>query len=249
MWTRSLCRDCNSMAGGRYDAAYAAFHVAVDAALSTVAAGFATHPNFMGIAASPSLVARSVLSGMFALSTQLRVVLPNAAHDLSHGEASIRWSEGHRLLLALNEDAETRAQGGMAWMRLVPPMVVRDPLAEIWFRPVARALAPVEPGPVEVGLSYFNLTGWVDVTDWINTVRPAPYVVGDALARAPRLASYLLPGDDPNLWSLMYHHDSSTMILGEDAWQAHATVAPGGSWADTSSMAGSHLSRTRSSSK
>lgn len=250
MWTRSLCGNCNSMAGGRYDAAYASFHSSVATRVRAVVAGFAARLNFDGITATPSLVARSVLCGMFALSTQLRVVLPDAAHDLSHGERRIRWSEGHRLILALNLSNEARAQGGMTEMRIVPPRITRSPFAEIWFHPLAWALVSAEPEPAVLGPSYFDLTEWVDVTDWINIVRPAPALARADLAGAPLLTSYWLPGDSPNLWGRMYHHDSSTMILGEASdevshWKPPGVSSPPG----TSPDAGSQRSRTRSSSK
>jgi hypothetical protein len=222
MFTRALCARCNSVAGARYDNSYGQFHTAVATGIDAMSSGFSKRLTFGGITTNPALVVRSVLCGMFALSTQLRVVLPEAAADLAGSASQVRWPGDTHLLLAMNLADEHRAQGGMSAMRLVPPQMTRNSFAEIWFKPLAWALVQDDAAPTALGPSYFDVAGWTDVSHWINLNRPAPNVIAEGLTEAPWLSSFMLPGDDMNNWGLIYHHDSSTMILGD----ANAETGP-----------------------
>lgn len=217
MWTRSLCGPCNSMAGGQYDTHYGDFTAAVTSKLLATVHGFAKSVDFHGIPVPPARVVRSVLCCMYALNTQLKVVAPETAEDLRTGAPEIRWNPDLRLRLALNFSTSLQVEGGMCRIRLVEPKALRNPFSEIWFNPLAWALVPAAPPPRELGSSYFDTPQWVDVTSWINLDRALPAVVDSALASAPRLTSFWPPGDNPNLWGLMYYQPASTMISGHPA--------------------------------
>lgn len=83
LWLRGLCAECNSLAGARYDDAYAEFSNRLRSYMQvSLRSYFALPSGAPAVSVAPGLVARSVMFGMFAISPNLRIMFPDLAEQL-----------------------------------------------------------------------------------------------------------------------------------------------------------------------
>lgn len=146
MQVRGLCVSCNNLAGRTCDLAYADFARQIRARRSSsllVPMIRRAEPPLALFA--PGLVARSVLMGMFAIAPQLRVVLPEFAHDLVHEPLTVRWPGRTRLRVALTHpylEGRGLLTSGLSMMRVLEKRELHSPLAEVIFPPFVWTLVP-----------------------------------------------------------------------------------------------------------
>lgn len=161
LWVRGLCGPCNSMAGGRYDAAYADFarrsmpYVGAGRRLA-VRAG-----DTPAVTLAPGLVARTVLYGMHALSPGLRRSFPRMASSLARGDAEVRLPDSVGLRLALTPGPTARIAGPIHAYRVLESRMSYVTFAEVFFPPFAWAMTAAT-----VEQSVLDVQGWADVREW-----------------------------------------------------------------------------------
>lgn len=158
IWVRGLCGRCNSLAGGRSDAAYAQF---ADALIAWIlrSSSLLVPNGAPPVRVSPGPVARSVLYGMHALSPHLRVLYPDLADALRDGLDSIPLPVGMRLRLALYLGRTARVAGPIHAHRVLGPSSAFESFAEIFFPPLAWVLES-DAGQESA------LSDWADVSEW-----------------------------------------------------------------------------------
>jgi len=163
MWVRGLCEECNNRAGRKYDLPYADFAHAVLRFLRMTNSGLWTPTAVPAVRVAPGLVARSVLSGMFAIHPRLRIIFPELAHDLSAGRALLRWRDRVQLRLALTGGPGCVLSSGVFMARVLGPTAGRHhfTFSEIVFPPFAWALVPTDTG-AQVSAS------WADASEWVR---------------------------------------------------------------------------------
>lgn len=169
MQVRGLCVDCNNLAGRTCDLAYADFARQIRARRSSSLRVPMIQPTEPPLAMfAPGLVARSVLMGMFAIAPQLRVVLPEVAHDLLHAPRAVRWPGRTRLCVALTHsdlDRHGLLTSGLSMMRVLGQRELHSPLAEIVFPPLVWTLVPDHPADRP---GYEVTSVLPDASDWIR---------------------------------------------------------------------------------
>lgn len=150
MWVRSLCEDCNHLAGRRYDAAYADLAGQFRKYSTPFARGLRSLPNDPPpVSVAPGLVARCVMIGMFAINPRLRLVFPQLAEDLQvdvAGVAEVRWPSELALLLGRTDDRIASHQallsGGVWHLRVLTRKEFHASFADIVFPPFVWCLIP-----------------------------------------------------------------------------------------------------------
>lgn len=167
MWVRGLCARCNSLAGARFDGAYADFadrleiHARV---IERIGLLRPWEPPPVGLA--PGLVARSILIGMFAISPNLRIIFPELAGDLCANRPHIRMPQGATLRYALYADRTARLAGPIGAHRVLTVREDFDTFAEVFFRPLAWVLAPTQGTNEVIGSSILDRQGWPRADEW-----------------------------------------------------------------------------------
>ncbi len=163
MWLRALCSDCNSLAGGLYDPAYADFAHEV---FTRIKPGqrLALPP----VRVAPGRVARSILIGMFATSPHLRAMFPELADGLSSPRSALRMPDGASLRLALHLTSYTRLSGMYNAVNWDIPNGYYDTFSEVYFRPFAWTLTPNDRVGARVGPSVPEQQGWAVVDGWLR---------------------------------------------------------------------------------
>lgn len=161
LWVRGLCGPCNSLAGGRYDRAYADF---ARRCLPYAGAGrrlSVRSGDAPAVTLAPGLVARAVLYGMHAVSPALRRSFPRLASSLAAGDAAVRLPDGVGLRLALTPWPTARIAGPIHAYRVLESRLSYVTHAEVFFPPFAWALTtPTDERSV------FDAQGWADARDW-----------------------------------------------------------------------------------
>ncbi|QBR04671.1 hypothetical protein D7Y56_01260 (plasmid) [Streptomyces sp. S501] len=169
MWLRGLCRDCNSLAGENYDAAYGDF-------AGRLAAYFAARRHLFlpqaepapPVSVAPGRVARSVLIGMFATTPHLRKMFPDLAYDLQHRRPHITMPEGATLRMALYRSDGARLASMAYAMRVRTCRQYYSIFSEIYFRPMAWTLSPNDNRLDDAGLGESVLSSWPVVDQWLQ---------------------------------------------------------------------------------
>ncbi|MBZ6295951.1 hypothetical protein ACWCQJ_20970 [Streptomyces olivaceus] len=169
MWLRGLCRDCNSLAGENYDAAYGDF-------AARLAAYFSARTRLLlpaaepapPVSVAPGRVVRSVLIGMFATTPHLRTMFPDLAHDLQHRRPHITMPDGATLRMALYPSRSTRLASMAYGLRILTRRQHYHIFSEIYFRPLAWALSPNEDRLDADGLGESAVSSWPVVDQWLK---------------------------------------------------------------------------------
>ena len=158
IWVRGLCGTCNSLAGGRYDAAYAEF--ADDVLAWALRSSPTLVPNNVPpVRVYPGPVSRSVLYGMYAISPHLRVLFPALAASLRDGEDSIALPVGMRLRMAIYLASQARVAGPIHAQKVLGGASSFESFAEIFFPPFAWVLES-DQGDQSA------LRAWADLSEW-----------------------------------------------------------------------------------
>lgn len=163
LWLRTVCGACNSLAG-KYDRAYADFAARL---LPHVRGHSLSLPNQRGVPpvpVAPGRVARSVLHGMVALTPSFHLMHPGFLEDLRADGDDLRLPSGMRLRVALLADSRARISSAYHMYRVLGVSQAYQPLAEIYFRPLAWALTG--SGPTGEAC-LFDQENWGDASDWI----------------------------------------------------------------------------------
>lgn len=161
IWVRGLCSDCNSLAGGQCDTAYADFATRVnrwhkrDSMIH-----FPNATDVPPVAVAPGPVARSILYGMHAVSPQLRRHFPDLAQSLASGDDQVRIPPGLRLRVARYTEPFARVAGPLTAMRVLTVPQAFMTFAEVYFRPLAWVLTPDTRGLV------FDDEKWASADEW-----------------------------------------------------------------------------------
>ncbi|MGA5128086.1 hypothetical protein ACPCAG_32885 [Streptomyces pseudogriseolus] len=169
MWLRGLCRDCNSLAGENYDAAYGDFTARISAYFSArtrlrLPAAESAPP----VSVAPGRVARSVLIGMFATTPHLRTMFPSLACDLQHRRPHIAMPDGATLRMALYPSRSTRLASMAYGLRILTRRQHYHVFSEIYFRPLAWVLSPNEDRLVVAELGESAVSSWPVVDQWLQ---------------------------------------------------------------------------------
>lgn len=197
MWLRGLCRDCNSLAGENYDAAYGDFTARISAYFSArtrlrLPAAESAPP----VSVAPGRVARSVLIGMFATTPHLRTMFPSLACDLQHRRPHIAMPDGATLRMALYPSRSTRLASMAYGLRILTRRQHYHVFSEIYFRPLAWVLSPNEDRLDVAELGESAVSSWPVVDQWLQgrgQVQPEgrrdPGVVVDRRPRPTKITS------------------------------------------------------------
>lgn len=169
MWLRGLCRDCNSLAGENYDAAYGDFTARISAYFSArtrlrLPAAESAPP----VSVAPGRVARSVLIGMFATTPHLRTMFPSLACDLQHRRPHIAMPDGATLRMALYPSRSTRLASMAYGLRILTRRQHYHVFSEIYFRPLAWVLSPNEDRLDVAELGESAVSSWPVVDQWLQ---------------------------------------------------------------------------------
>ncbi|TDL45233.1 hypothetical protein [Microbacterium oleivorans] len=159
MWVLGLCGECNSLAGARYDRAYADFADQLWSWLQT-----RTHlllPGTPALTLAPGRVSRSILSGMLGISPNLREFHPTLAAQVAAG-GPVRLPGGLRLWFAAYPGNRTQLTGPMLTGLVDGSGRAINTLAAVTFRPLTWALATSDSDAVMAD------QGWTDATDWLR---------------------------------------------------------------------------------
>lgn len=207
MWVRGLCGACNSMAGGRYDRAYADFALALRPWVSGSARRLAAGSEVPAVRLAPGLVTKSVLYGMHAISPNLRTKFPQLAVDLLAHEQRIRLPVGLRLRVGLYAHHEARLAGPIHSVRLLGRSEVYGTHAEVYFPPLAWVLSYDDPGMV------FDTEGWASADEWPLY---ADDVTRTDLRDLTRTFPTVMhpPSRSPLDWIHLYSDEITPMLLG-----------------------------------
>lgn len=170
MWLRGLCGDCNSLAGGHYDTAYADF-----ARRLRTHARIVENPDAWdrfsapAVSVAPGLVARSVMFGMFAISPRLRILFPDLAEDLRCRKIHIPMPEGISLRFALYPFRAARLTGPFYSQRVLVRRQHYNTFAEVFFAPLAWVLTPGKRSTeLETSESVLDYQGWACADEWLH---------------------------------------------------------------------------------
>ncbi|SCE34808.1 hypothetical protein GA0115237_1119122 [Streptomyces sp. ScaeMP-6W] len=170
MWLRGLCGECNSLAGGRYDAAYGDFARRLRS--YTKVARRATLPepfSAPAVSVAPGLVSRSVMFGMFAISPHLRTLSPGLAEDLRSGRTHITMPDGFSLRFALYPLRAARLTGPVYSQRILSRRQHYHTLAEVFFSPLAWVLTPGRKSTsLETTENVLDVQGWGCADEWLH---------------------------------------------------------------------------------
>lgn len=168
MGFRGLCGECNSLAGARYDGAYADFahrlltYVRVRRHLHLPAPDPAPPVRL-----APGRVARSVLMGMFAATPHLRQMFPGLANDLRDERPHITMPDGAVLRMALYSSPRTRLASMYSGLRVIGQRQYYLMFSEVYFRPLAWVLTPNDSrGKEELGSSPLDM--WAVADEWLQ---------------------------------------------------------------------------------
>lgn len=159
MWVRGLCRECNSFAGSRYDAAYADFAHQLWVLMSG-------RPRLQraiapAVRLAPGRVTRAVLSGMMGLSPHIRVMHPTLAGEMVRG-GPVRLPAGLRLYAALYAGNRALITGPILTGATDGTGRAINTMATVTFRPLAWALATSDSDEL------LTDRGFVDATEWLR---------------------------------------------------------------------------------
>jgi hypothetical protein len=217
MWLRGLCADCNSLAGGRYDKAYADFHFQVERFLRAGDQRLLRDPREVPAARfAPGLVFRSVMFGFFAMTPVLRTVHPELAEDLLDGRDDVRWPDKLRLALAFTSSGTARLAGPIGAYRILTRSEAFQTHGEIWFRPLVWVLAPPALDEEEFGTSILDSQGWADASDWHRYRSDRTQVdLRNIVRRVPLLPQHPLNGRSHNEWMQMYSDEITPILEGQ----------------------------------
>lgn len=167
LWLRGLCRDCNSVAGGEYDPAYADFSRGIESFMRFSSRGHLPHPQAApAVSVSPGRVARCVLFGLFGISPNLRVIFPDLADALRRQDPHIKMPDGVSLRWALYGGRRARLAGPIHAHRVLGRPEAYLTSAEIYFRPLAWVLAPRGRGGLKGYESVLDREQWANADEW-----------------------------------------------------------------------------------
>jgi hypothetical protein len=176
IWLFGHCQPCNQAAGA-FDDAYRDFADVVRPGIPrglVAPAGYRWAPTNTAI--RPGAIARSVLSGMFALNPTLRERYPDLALMLGDKTAPpVELPHDVRLRLAAHAGTRARVTGsyGGWYLRLEGGQRSDGVMtaASVLFPPLAWHLAfpdvPEAEGPT-VFRPLLDIEGWADVSDWVR---------------------------------------------------------------------------------
>ncbi|MET8197971.1 hypothetical protein [Micromonospora taraxaci] len=169
LWLRGLCADCNSLAGARFDTAYADFACRLRSFLD-LPRGFNLVEPFTAppVPVAPGLVARSVLFGMFAISPNLRIIFPELAEGLLKEHRHISMPDGATLRLAIYDDPAARLTGPVHSFRVLRRRAHYNTFTEVYFRPLAWVLAPNDRGVPIDSESILDRQMWATADEWLQ---------------------------------------------------------------------------------
>jgi hypothetical protein len=168
MWFRGLCGECNSLAGARYDDAYADFAHRLLTYVRTRHHLYLPAPNpAPPVRLAPGRVARSILMGMFATTPHLRQVFPGLADDLRGERPHIAMPDGATLRVALYSSTQTRLASMYSGMRVLRERQYYLTFSEVYFRPLAWVLTPSDRGGTE-SLGSSPLDTWAIADEWLQ---------------------------------------------------------------------------------
>jgi hypothetical protein len=170
MWLKGLCAECNSLAGARYDDAYADFSRRIQSYLRMPREfHLADRSGAPAVSVAPGLVARSVMFGMFAISPNLRIMFPELADQLRDERAHIAMPDGLSLRFALYRRNVARLTGPVHSFRVLNRREHYSTFAEIFFRPLAWVAAPAERyGVPDAGVSIMDRQRWPSANEWLH---------------------------------------------------------------------------------
>lgn len=166
LFIESLCRDCNSWAGARYDGAYSDFAHRLE--FATNSAALFLPRDVPPVSLAPGLVSRSILIGLMAVNPRIRVNYPMLADQLLDEDPEIRLPGGLELRMALTAQRTARLAAAPSIMKVLDRRLFHLALAEVWFRPLAWALVPTPGHTPELGPDLVVAHGWTDATDWLR---------------------------------------------------------------------------------
>ncbi|WP_435090675.1 hypothetical protein [Micromonospora aurantiaca (nom. illeg.)] len=215
LWLRGLCAECNSLAGARYDDAYADF-----ARRLRSYNRLPSHFHFPEsqptppVSVAPGLVARSVMFGMFAISPNLRVIFPELAEDLRAQRRHISMPDGATLRFAIYEDPAARLTGPVHSLRVLKRREHYSTFAEIFFRPLAWVLTPSGRGDVPPGgVSILDRQRWATADDWLQYGPDVTSVDLRNLCRYVPFVQHPLAGSRED-WIEMYSDEITPILEG-----------------------------------
>lgn len=170
MWLRGLCGECNSLAGGRYDAAYGDFARRLRTYAQVASRTSLPDPfSAPAVSVAPGLVARSVMFGMFAISPHLRVLAPELAEDLRSGRTHIPMPDGFSLRFALYPLRTARLTGPVYSQRILKQRQHYNTFAEVFFAPLAWVLTPGKRSTaLETTENVLDAQGWACADEWLH---------------------------------------------------------------------------------
>ncbi len=218
MWMRSLCGDCNSLAGLNYDSAYGDFAKALDTyqrARSSLHLPRAVPAPPVRVA--PGRVARSILIGMFATTPQLRVTFPGLAVDLRERRDHIALPDGASLRMALHPLRGTRLASMFNGYRVLGRRLYYNVFSEVYFRPLAWALIPSDRGYDEhMGKSLFDELGWAIVDEWPQYGDDVTALdLRDLCRRGVPHVRHPLSGPEQDNWVQLFNDKITAIIEGQ----------------------------------
>lgn len=161
-----LCSRCNHSTSDRADVAYLDFHRRLKAALSSTSQRLLLDPRSLPVRLSPGLVARSVLSGLFAVNDRMHEHYPALAAGLRDKQRDLALPPQLQLRLAVASGTRSRIGGPVGYARVFGRRAFHLPLAEVWFPPMAWVLRTAGPTDPSVGEEF--TAAWGDATEWIR---------------------------------------------------------------------------------
>lgn len=214
MWVRGLCTRCNSLAGGRTDAAYADFARGLTHWRERVRYSRVALPvDVPDVTFSPGRVARAVLYGMFAIAPNLRTQFPEIGEALARGDDHIRMPSSVQLLVAQYYRQEGLLSGGIFAMRVLERMESYNALAEVYFPPLAWVLVAQEDRALR-DRGYVPLTEsqrWARADDWTLYGDDRNSINLRWLARTMPTVRHPVYGENYDSWIRMTGGDSTIL--------------------------------------
>ena len=220
IWLFGLCPTCNQ-AAGKFDAAYRDFAQLVLPGVPTrihAPSGYRWRTSAGEI--RPGAIARSVLSGMFALNPMLRQRCPAVAEMLGDStSASVSLGDEFQLRLAAFSGFRARVTGSYGgWYLRVRGNQRSDGVntaASVAFRPLAWHLAfsRTPNDPPDVFGPLLDVEEWPDVSDWAATDPDEAVALSDALPTGLPLVD--LPDQHPRdgwRWTWLLNDEICPMI-------------------------------------
>lgn len=210
LWIETICTDCNSLAGAKFDGAYADFSRRLRPFTETPGARLdLNHGSVPPVNVAPGLVSRSMLCGLLAVNPQIRSEFPGLAAQLLDDDAELRIPGRLQLRMALTGSRLARLTSGF-WMFTLGNEFSHAALSEVWFRPLAFALVYTDWG---LGTALVDALGWADITDWPLYARERTSVdLRNIVPRLPLVSPPQIADAEP--WIALLNHERCLRLEG-----------------------------------